>query len=90
MNLKRYIGKRIALIMNVQGRDVVLRGTISLGKSKKQGQMLEVTVGQDDDAAVGLPVFLISEQRWKRQIASGFAYECEYLLNLSQSAVATG
>ncbi len=90
MILNRYNGKRIALVMDVQGREVVLCGTATLRRDSKQGQMLQVTVADDDDAAVGAPVFLISEERWKRQIASGFAYECEYLLNLSQATVAAG
>ena len=90
MNLRRYNKKRIALVMDVQGREVVLRGTTSVRKDSKQGNMLQITVNRDDDAAVGCPVFLISEARWTHQIASGFAYDCEYLLDLAQAAVAAG
>ncbi len=90
MNLKRFHGKRIVLVMDVQGREVVLRGTTKIRKDRKQGQVLQVNVAEDDDAAVGCPIFLISENRWLRQIASGFAYGCEYLLDLSQAAVPAG
>lgn len=90
MNLNRYNGKRIALVMDVQGREVVLRGTISLRIDTKQGHMLQVTIAEDDDAAVGCPVFLVSENRWKHQISSGIIHECEYLLDLSQTAVTAG
>jgi len=87
MNRRSLDGKRIALIMDVQGRDVVLRGIIALRQDAKQGCMLQVTVEGDDDAAVGSPVLLISEQRWKSHISSGLAYQCEYQLDLSRAAV---
>ncbi len=87
MNLKRFHGKRIVLVMDVQGREVVLHGTTKIHKDRKQGSMLQVSVADEDGAAVGCPTILISEQRWLHHIASGFAYGCELLLDLSQSAV---
>ena len=90
MNQKRYNSKRIALVMDVQGRDVVLQGTISLREDSKQGTMMRITVNGDDDAAVGMPVFLISEERWKDSVCCGIMHDCEYLLDLSQTAVAAG
>jgi hypothetical protein len=88
MNLSHYQGKRIALVMDVQGREVVLRGTTSLRRAANEQQFLKVTVADEDDAAIGAPVFFISEPRWKDQIVDGQTYGCDLLLNLSESAVA--
>ncbi len=87
MNFSCYNGKRIALVMDVQGREVVLRGTTSLRNDPHQGSMLQVTIADGNEAAIGCPVFLISERRWTEQIGSGFAFDCDYLLDLSCSAV---
>ena len=87
MNHNRYNGKRIALVMEVQGREVVLRGRTTLRSDPKQGRMLQVTVHGDDDAAIGCPVFLISEKRWIRQIATDASHGCDYSLDLSRAAV---
>ncbi len=89
MNLSRYNGKRIALVMDVQGRDVVLEGTTSLRSDPHQGKVLQVTIAEGSDGAVGAPVFLISERHWKQKICSGFAFGCDYMLDLSSNAVAT-
>ncbi len=88
MNSSHYNAKRIALVMDVQGREVVLCGTTSLCHDPRQGQMLRVTVDDDDEASIGNPVFLISEQRWKQYISSGDAFGCELLLDLSSATVA--
>ena len=85
MNVTRYNGKRIALVMDVQGREVVLRGITSFRNDPRQGQMLQVTVIGDD--AAGAPVFLISQSRWTPHISSGLAYDCEYMLDLSEASV---
>ncbi|MFO7902497.1 MAG: hypothetical protein ACQESR_06340 [Planctomycetota bacterium] len=82
MKLSRLSGKRIALIMPVNERGVVLRGRIELRRDPRQGVMLEVTITGDEAAAVGAPVFWVSERRWKRQLASGMEYGCDYLLDL--------
>lgn len=87
MNLSQYCGKRIALVMEVQGREVVLRGTIALRLDAKQGRVLQVTVADEESDACGSPVFLISEPRWRRQIASGASFDCEYCLDLSCPAL---
>ena len=84
MKLSQYSGKRIALVMDVQGREVVLRGTTAMRVDAKQGHVLHVTIADDgDEADVGHPVFLISESRWRRQIARGWVYGCDYCLDLS-------
>ena len=87
MNLSQYNGKRIALVMEVQGREVVLCGATSLRRDRKQGQMLQVTITGDAEAALGSPVFLISEKQWTQRIASGVPYGCDYCLDLSAAAV---
>jgi hypothetical protein len=87
MNFSRYSGKCIALIMDVQGREVVLRGAIALRLDSKQGHVLQVTVADEESAACGRPVFLISEPWWRHQIASGASFGCDYCLDLSCSAV---
>lgn len=83
MKLSQYSGKRIALVVNVQGREVVLRGTTAVRRSTKRGHVLQVTFAEGDEAAVGQPVFLISEARWRQQIARGWVYGCDYTLDLS-------
>ena len=90
MNLKRYDGKRIALVMDVQGREVILCGTITIRRDAGQGQMLQVTIDQDEYFSSGSPVFLISEDRWRDQITSGILHDCTYMLDLSEAAVAAG
>ena len=87
MKLSQYSGKRIALVMDVQGREVVLRGTTALRLDAKQGHILQVTIADGDKANLGHPVFLISERRWRRQIASGLLFGCDYCLDLSRAAV---
>ncbi len=87
MNRQLYQGKRIVLVMDVQGRDVVLRGTTSIRRDARQGYMLQIVVDDDDEANIGSPIFLISEDHWRHQICSGMAYDCEYLLDLSHRAV---
>ena len=87
MKLSQYSGKRIALVMDVQGREVVLRGTAAVRLDAKQGHVLQVTVADGDESDVGHPVFLISESRWRRQIARGWVYGCDYCLDLSCLAV---
>ncbi|MHB0956067.1 MAG: hypothetical protein ACYC0X_06760 [Pirellulaceae bacterium] len=87
MNLSQFSGKRIALVMEVQGREVVLRGTTAVRHSSKDEHILQVTVFNDGLAGYGRPVFLISEPRWRQQIASGSSFDCDYCLNLSCSAV---
>ncbi len=88
MKFSHYNGKRIALVMDVQGREVVLRGTTSLRTDAHQGKMLQVKILDGPDSSVGCPVFLISEQRWREQICSGFAFGCDYLLDLSSPVAA--
>ncbi len=88
MNLSLYSGKRIALVMEVQGREVMLRGTTSLRNDTANGHVLKVAVTECQEAAIGSPIFLISEARWKDHIVSGFAFGCDYLLDLSNSTVA--
>jgi hypothetical protein len=88
MNRSLYHGKRIALVMEVQGRRVVLRGTTSVRQANRYGQTLKVRITEGDDAACGSPTFWISERRWRGRIASGLAYGCDLMLNLSPSAVA--
>jgi hypothetical protein len=83
MKLSQYSGKRIALVMHVQGREVVVRGTIAVRLDSDHGRVLQVTFAEDDDADLGHPVFLISESRWRRQIARGWVYGCDYCLDLS-------
>lgn len=90
MKLSQYSGKRIALVMDVQGREVVLRGTAALRLDAKQGHVLHVTIADGDDADTGHPVFLISESRWRRQIVRGWFYGCDYCLDLSRVAAAVG
>jgi hypothetical protein len=87
MNLSHYSGKRIALVMEVQGREVVLRGTTALRIDSKEEYVLQVTIANEGPAAFGKPVFLISEPRWRQQIASGASFDCDYCLDLSCSAV---
>jgi hypothetical protein len=87
MKLSQYSGKRIALVMDVQGREVVLRGMTALRLDAKQGHLLQVTIADGDEANLGHPVFLISEPRWRQQIASGLFFGCDYCLNLSRAAV---
>jgi hypothetical protein len=83
MNLSRYRGKRIALVMDVQGREVVLHGTTDLRLDAKHGHVLKVTVADDDRALPGHPVFYITEQRWRDRISSGETRGCDYCLDLS-------
>jgi len=80
-------GKRIALVMDVQGREVVLRGTTALKRDARHGHVLEVTIADSESDADGRPVFLISETRWRQQICSGWLFDCDYCLDLSDSAV---
>ncbi|MHB8973541.1 MAG: hypothetical protein ACYC3X_26875 [Pirellulaceae bacterium] len=87
MNLSQYSGKRIALVMDVQGREVVLRGVTALKIDSKQGRVLQVTVVGEEAAKCGEPVFLISEPRWRQQIASGASFDCDYSLDLSNLTV---
>ena len=87
MNLSQYSGKRIALVMDVQGREVVLRGTTALRIDAKQGRVLQVTVADEESAACGRPVFLISEPRWRQRIVSGASFDCDYCLDLSCAVV---
>jgi hypothetical protein len=87
MKLTQYSGKRIALVMDVQGREVVLRGTTALRRDAHQGHVLQVTVADGDDTSLGRPVFLISESRWLQRIASGWLFDCDYCLDLSGAAV---
>ncbi len=87
MKLTQYSGKRIALVMDVQGREVVLRGTTALRTDAHQGQVLQVTVAEGDDANLGRPVFLISESRWRKRLASGWLFDCDYCLDLTGAAV---
>lgn len=82
MKLSGLSGKRIALIIPVNEREVVLRGRIELRRDPHQGVMLQVMLTGDKGAAVGAPVFWISEGRWKRRLASGMGYGCDYLLDL--------
>lgn len=83
MNLSRYRSKRIALIMDVQGREVVLRGTTDLRRDAKHGHVLEVTLADDAGDPSGHPVFYIAEQRWRDRISSGETCGCDYCLDLS-------
>jgi hypothetical protein len=87
MNFSQYSGKRIALVMDVQGREVVLQGTTAVRVDSKQGQVLQITVANEGPAGFGKPVFLISEPRWRQQIAEGDTFGCDYYLDLSRSAV---
>ena len=83
-------GKCIALIMDVQGQEIVLRGSISLAMDTRENPVLQVAVSDDDGAAVGAPVFLIAEKRWRHRLASGVEYGCDYMLDLSRSSVKAG
>jgi hypothetical protein len=83
MKLTQYSGKRIALVMDVQGREVVLRGTAAVRLDAHQGHVLQVTIVEGDDTSVGRPVFLISESRWRPHITGGWLFDCDYCLDLS-------
>ncbi len=83
MSLSRYRSKRIALIMDVQGREIVLHGTTDLRRDATHGHMLKVTVADDDLSVLGRPIFYIAEQRWRDRISSGEACGCDYRLDLS-------
>ena len=88
MNPSHFNGKRIALLMDVQGREVVLRGRTAVHRDRKDRWVLEVIVTSDDESTAGDPVFLIAEDRWAQNIADGLAMGCDYYLNLSPMSVA--
>ncbi len=81
----QYSGKRIALILDVQGREVVLRGTTALRTNAQQSQVLQVTIAEGDEASLGRPVFLISESRWRERLTNGWLFDCDYCLDLTSA-----
>jgi len=87
MSLSQFVGKRIALILDIKGDEIVLRGTTSLRHDGTQGRMLRVRVS--DDEAYGNPVFLISEDKWTRWIAADDHFGCDFRLNLASQAPRT-
>ncbi len=89
MNFSRYRGKRIALVMDVHGREVVLHGTTDLHRDAKHGHVLKVTVADEDHTLWGHPVFYITEQRWRDQISSGVTRGCDYCLDFSAATSAS-
>jgi hypothetical protein len=88
MNPSHFNGKRIALVMDVQGREVVLRGRTVVHRDRKDRWVLEVIVTGDDESTAGDPVFLIAEDRWVQSISDGLAMGCDYCLNLNAMSVA--
>lgn len=88
MNHSHYNGKRIALVMDVQGHDVVVHGRSQVHQDRKGRWVLEVTVTGDREVTVGDPVFFIAEDRWVSGISEGSAMGCDYCLHLNSAAVA--
>ena len=85
MNLAQFSGKRIAVVMDVQGRGLVLRGTTRTLRSREHGTTLQVTIASEE--VTGQPIFYIAESLWREQISSGQPFDCDYCLDLSQEVV---
>jgi hypothetical protein len=85
MNLSQYSGKRIAVVMDVQGRGLVLRGETRTLRSQHHGTTLQVTIASE--SVSGQPIFYIAESLWRDQIASGESFDCDYCLELASEVV---
>ena len=85
MNLSQYSDKRIAVVMDVQGRGLVLRGVTRTLRSRGHGTTLQVTIASEE--VTGQPVFYIAESLWREQISSGEPFDCDYCLDLTPEVV---
>ena len=81
MKHSQYSGKRIALRMDVQGREVVLQGVTRTLRDPQHGTTLQVTISSE--TVSGQPIFYIAESLWRDQISGGASFDCDYCLDLT-------
>lgn len=73
MVLRSYDGKRIAVVLDIQGTERVVTGTARYENDPQLGAVLRIVIDGEDRSE-----FLIAESEWEGEITSGEPFGCEF------------
>jgi len=83
-----YHGKKIAVVLSIQGKQKVCRGTASYKFHAALGPVLAVRIEGEENH--GVPELLLSETSWLGGIGVDTQYGCDYCFVPSASAAEAG
>jgi hypothetical protein len=81
VNLSQCDGKKVAVVLAVQGKAKVLRGMASYSQHEILGNALRIAI-QDQPEAAAIPEILLAEANWQGEISAGTPYDCDLCIRL--------
>jgi hypothetical protein len=100
MNLSRLAGKRVAIVLTIEGRRRVLSGEARYEREQALGNVLRIPIdglGDADaataqsggaapcDARSGRPEFVIQESQWNGRVIPDEMHGCDYCLYVTEA-----
>ena len=82
MGLSRLHGRRLAVVLLIDGQHRVLCGT-GCYLSHDRGGLLEVELDNVKDS--GSPRFILDESQWDHEITGGHEYDCDFCLRIAMA-----
>jgi hypothetical protein len=81
VNLSQCDGKRVAVVLALQGKAKVLRGLASYSHHEILGNALRIAIQTQPDA-MAIPEILLAEDSWRGEISAGALYDCDLCIRL--------
>ena len=78
-----YDGKRVMLIVSVNGRCVFMQGAASVkGDAKEDGGAVEIRIDQPSYSTIGKPRFLVGKNEFEKLTRKDDEYGCDYIMEI--------
>jgi hypothetical protein len=80
VTLASYDGKRVAVVLSIQGENRVVCGSASWSRDATLGEALRIRVDQPDD--LGMPEILLAQETWEGAVQPDTEYGCDVCVRL--------
>lgn len=77
--LRSYDGKRIAVVLEIEGEERVVTGTAHYGQDPALGWVLRIALDGEEGSE-----FLIAESEWEGEITPGQQYGCDFCFRATE------
>jgi hypothetical protein len=80
VTLASYDGKRVAVVLSIQGENRVVCGSASWSHDATLGDALRIMVDHPDD--LGMPEILLAQETWEGAVRPDTQYGCDVCVRL--------